>query len=220
MSSPVIELSAVTAGFSKRPILRDISMSVEKGSLVLVEGATGVGKTTFVRVLLGAVVVQSGFGSVAGIHLQGISALSLTVLRRRLGIIFQSPKFLDSESVLTNVSLPLAIAGMSPEECRARGTRALMDVGLVGATRKKPRELSGGEQARVQIARALIHRPYLILADEPFAHLDPESAIAAEDILAEAHTKGATLLMTTHRPTRLSVRAKRYHLENGRLHAE
>jgi cell division transport system ATP-binding protein len=219
VSNPVIELSAVTAGFSRRPILNDISLAVEKGSLVLVEGATGVGKTTLVRVFLGAIPIQSGFGRVAGINLPGISALSLTVLRRRIGIIFQSPRFLDSETVLANVSLPLAIAGMTPEECRARGTRALMDAGLVGAARKRPRELSGGEQARVQIARALIHRPFLILADEPFAHLDPESAIAAEDLLAEAHAKGATLLMTTHRPTRLSARAQRYQLSNGSLHA-
>lgn len=220
MSTHVIELSSVTAGFSRKPILHDIFLIAEKGSLVLVEGATGVGKTTLVRILLGAVAIQSGFGSVAGINLPGISALSLTVLRRRIGIIFQSPKFLDTENILTNVSLPLAIAGVSAEECRARGTRALMDAGLVGLARKKPRELSGGEQARVQIARALIHRPFLILADEPFAHLDPDSAMAAEDLLADAHAKGATLLITTHRPTRLAARAKRYDLVNGQLHGE
>jgi cell division transport system ATP-binding protein len=138
-------------------------------------------------------------------------------LRRRIGVIFQTPRFMEQDSVLANVSVPLAIAGRPLRHCRAEGTRALMDANLLANARKKPIQLSGGEQARLQIARALIHRPYLVLADEPFAHLDPDSAIEAENLLAAAHAKGTTIVITTHRPTSLAENARRLRLEGGML---
>lgn len=217
MSIPVVELTNVSAGYAGQTVLRSLSLVVAKGELVVIEGATGTGKTTLMNVLLGSLIPAVGFGKVAGITLNGATRVELATLRRRIGMIFQRARFLNLDTVLQNVSLPLAIAGESPVRCRAEATRALLDVGLSASAPKQPAELSGGEQAKLQIARALIHRPFVVLADEPFAHLDPDSAIETEDLLATAHSKGATILITTHRPTRLIERARRLKLEAGKL---
>ncbi|MBI5060598.1 ATP-binding cassette domain-containing protein [candidate division KSB1 bacterium] len=217
MASSVIELSGVNVRFGQRPVLVGLSLVVEKGEMVIVEGVTGSGKTTLMRVLLGAQPLAAGYGKVAGIQLGGVSRVELTSLRRRIGMVFQLPRFLDQETVLTNVSLPLAIAGETSDKCRGEGTRALLDAGLAAAGRKQTQQLSGGEQARLQIARALIHRPLVLLADEPFAHLDPESAAEAEALLSAAHARGTTVLVTTHRQTNLAQIARRLQLDEGRL---
>lgn len=217
MSTPVVELHHVRAGFPGQVILKDLTLTVGKGELMVIAGPTGAGKTTLVRLLIGAGPMLAGYGRAAGIELHGITRTAATTLRQRIGIIFQSPRFLDRVSVLSNVSLPLAVAGVSNRECRAVATRALLDAGLSIHRGKKPSELSGGEQSRLQIARALIHRPYLILADEPFAHLDPDAAAAAEDMLAAAHARGATILITTHHRTRLMDRARCLNLREGML---
>lgn len=214
---PMIELHSATVSFGAREVLKDISLTVEKGELVLIEGATGAGKTTLVRLLLGALPLQSGSARVLETDLTKATADDLTVLRRQIGVVFQIPRFLERESVLANAALPLSIRGESTARRRSEGTRVLMDAGLSLMARKYPSQISGGEQARLQIARALVHKPYLLLADEPFAHLDPESAAQAEDLLAVAHARGMTVLITTHRTTRLAERARRLRLENGRL---
>lgn len=218
MSSLLVDLQNISVGFPQKTVLEGLSLQVEKGSLVLIEGATGSGKTTLISLLSGGLQMQAGFGRVIGIDLPGISLFDLTAMRRRLGIVFQSPRFLDQETVLTNVSLPLAITGASRSECRSRGTRALMDANLTAQARKLPHELSGGEKARLQIARALIHKPFLLLADEPFAHLDPESAAAAESLIAKAHERGTTVLVTTHQTTRLAKKAIRFAMDKGALY--
>lgn len=215
--STVIELANVVSGYGQRAVLTGVSFSVRKGEMVVVEGATGAGKTTLIRILLGSQPCRVGLVRVLGGDVARFSPAELTHLRRQIGMVFQISQFLTQETVMTNVSLPLHISGIPSKTCRARATRALMDAGLTGSARKHPLQLSGGEQARLQIARALIHQPQLVLADEPFAHLDPASTSAAESLLATAHARGATVLITTHGPTRLVDRATRYRLENGRL---
>ena len=215
----VVELTNVTSGFNGRPLFRGLFLRVSKGELVVIEGATGSGKTTLVRLLLGAQPVQTGIVRVLGTDLARSSSRAVTELRRRIGVVFQHPRFLDQETALANVCVPLEISGGAGEKVRAAATRALMDAGLSPNARKLPGQLSGGEQARLQIARALIHRPQLVLADEPFAHLDPESAAAAEDLLRIAHERGTTIILTTHRPTALVERARKLRLEDGVLKA-
>jgi len=213
----IIDLVNVTASFDSRPILNGVTLKVAKGEAVVIEGATGAGKTTLIRLLLGALPVQSGYAHVLNTDLLRADRDALTQLRRRIGVVFQQPRFLDQENVVTNVSVPLAILGNSRRRCRSEGERALMDTRLASSSRKRPFQLSGGEQARLQIARALIHKPYLLLADEPFAHLDPDSAADAENLLEAAHLRGATVIITTHRPTRLAEHARKLRLEGGTL---
>jgi cell division transport system ATP-binding protein len=215
--STIIDLVNVTASLDTRPVLNGVTLKVAKGEAVIIEGVTGAGKTTLIRLLLGALPVRSGFARVLNTDLLHADKDALTELRRKIGIVFQQPRFLDQESVLTNVSIPLAILGNSSRRCRSEGARALMDTRLANSARKRPMQLSGGEQARLQIARALIHKPFLLLADEPFAHLDPDSAAEAENLLETAHLRGATVIITTHRPTRLAEHARKLRLEGGVL---
>jgi cell division transport system ATP-binding protein len=213
----VLELTNVSTGFRAKTIFTGLTLHAGRGDVVVIEGSTGAGKTTLIRLLLGALPVQSGIVRVLDQDLSRTTAQTLTRLRRRIGVVFQSPRFLDQETVLTNVGIPLAIQGLPPSRCRAEGTRALMDANLSSCMHKRPYQLSGGEQARLQIARALIHHPYLLLVDEPFAHLDPDSAIEAENLLEAAHARGSAILITTHRPTRLAEHAHRYRLDAGKL---
>jgi cell division transport system ATP-binding protein len=213
----MIELRGAAVSYGSRMVLRDVSLSVEKGELVLIEGATGAGKTTLVRMLLGALPLASGSARVLDTDLTRAATEDLTALRRQIGVVFQISRFLENETVQSNAALPLALRGDSRARQRAEATRVLMDAGLSQAARKRPSQISGGERARLQIARALVHRPYLLLADEPFAHLDPEAAVQAENLLADAHARGTTVLITTHRPTNLAARARRLCLENGAL---
>ncbi len=215
--SLVIDLINVYTGFSGKPVLKGITLKVAKGEAVVIEGATGAGKTTLVKLLLGALPVTSGHARVLDTDLVYADKAALTRLRRKIGTVFQIPRFLDQETVLANVALPLAIAGEARHRRRKEAARALLDSALSESSRKHPAQLSGGEQARLQIARALIHRPFLLLADEPFAHLDPDSAAEAEKLLETAHQRGATLVITTHRPTRLAEEARRLRLEGGVL---
>jgi cell division transport system ATP-binding protein len=217
MTTSVVELNRITSGYPGANILDGLSLKIGKGDLVIIEGISGAGKTTLLRVLLGARPITHGQGLVAGVTLPVSDSSQLTKLRRHVGIVFQTARFLPQETELTNVALPLAISGCSNPECRAKGTDALMNVGLLGHARKRPADLSGGEQTRLQIARALIHQPMLLLADEPFAHLDPDSAIEAETLLNKVHQRGMTILITSHRETRLSEQASKYRLEDGKL---
>jgi cell division transport system ATP-binding protein len=213
----MIELRGVAVSYGARVVLSDVSLSVEKGELVLIEGATGAGKTTLVRLLLGALPPQTGSARVLETDLVRGGSDDLTALRRQIGVVFQIARFLEHESVLVNAALPLALRGDPRAKRRAEATRVLLDAQLSQAARLKPSQISGGERARLQIARALVHRPYLLLADEPFAHLDLEAAAQAEELLARAHERGTTVVITTHRTTRLAERARRLHLENGKL---
>lgn len=214
---PIVLLQncAIVAGV--KTVLSALDLLVYQGDLLIVEGPTGSGKTSLIRTLSGALPLASGYAEVASISLRPLPARRIPPLRRQLGIVTQHPLFMDEESVLDNVALPLRIAGVASTECRARGTKALLEAGLAGAAMRRPSELSGGEQARLQIARALIHQPLLLLADEPFAHLDTDSVELVESLLSFAHARGTAVLLTTHRPTLLACKAKRLHIKDGRL---
>lgn len=206
---------AITAG--GRTVLSGLDLELFGGEFLIIEGPTGSGKTTLVRTLYGAHAPSAGYGEVASLPLRPLPNSSKPKLRRKLGIVTQHPQFLEEESVLDNAALPLRIAGVPEAECRAQATKSLLEAGLSSAALRKPHELSGGEQARLQMARALIHSPLLLLADEPFAHLDAESVELIESLLSFAHARGTTIVLTTHRPTQLAARARRLTIEHGRL---
>jgi ABC-type ATPase involved in cell division len=197
--------------------LHETDFRILKGELVAIEGTTGAGKTTLVKLLCGELSPQFGHGQVVGVFLGNEKSASLSELRRQLGIVFQEEHFLERESVLANAAAPLAIDGMPRQEQKARAMKMLVEVGLARSARRKPSELSGGEKARLQIARALIREPKLLIADEPFAHLDTASASEVASLILRAHQRGMTVLVMTNRQDSWPYEARKLTLEKGRL---
>jgi ABC-type ATPase involved in cell division len=217
IQSAIIDLREVGYRYAQGAGIFELTLRVEKGELVVIEGSTGAGKTTLVRMLMGELPMQSGWGEVAQISLRDLKGTALSQLRRRLGLIFQEEQFLERESVLANAAAPLAIDGKPRSEQKAQALKMLVEVGLAAMARKRPSQLSGGEKARLQIARALIREPWLLIADEPFAHLDSVSASEIAELITRAHRRGATVLIMTNRQDIPLPEARRLHLEKGRF---
>jgi putative ABC transport system ATP-binding protein len=214
---PIVLLQNCAISTGNRTVLSNVDLLVRAGEFVIIEGPTGSGKTSLIRTLSGVLPPAGGYGEVVAQPLRPLSLSKKAILRRKLGIATQQPMFIDDETCLANVMLPLKIMGRSASESHARGVKALLEAELAWAAKRLPAELSGGEQARLQLARALIHQPRLLLADEPFAHLDSESVELIESLLSFAHAQGTAIVLTTHRPTQLASRARRATIANGSI---
>ncbi|MDR1709334.1 MAG: ATP-binding cassette domain-containing protein [Candidatus Accumulibacter sp.] len=215
----MISASAVTKRYPRGPeALRDVSFEIADGEMAFITGHSGAGKSTLFRLLAAIEKPTSGSIVVGGQNLAALRRSAIPYLRRRLGLVFQDQKLLFDRSVLDNARLPLDIAGLPAREARRRARAALDKVGLLDRERARPIALSGGEQQRLAIARAVVNRPSLLLVDEPTANLDRESASRILDILLSFHQVGVTLIVATHDPqwpARLSPRILR--LDRGRL---
>ncbi len=201
--------------------LSEVSFEISAGELVFITGHSGAGKSTLFRLLAAIERPTSGSIVVNGQNLAALRPGAIPYLRRNFGLVFQDQKLLFDRSVLDNVLLPLAIAGLPAREADRRARAALDKVGLRGREKANPIALSGGEQQRLAIARAVVNRPAILLADEPTANLDAESAAAILDIFLAFHQVGVTLVIATHDPqwmARLQPRVLR--LERGRLLGE
>jgi putative ABC transport system ATP-binding protein len=199
----LIRLAGVTRTFPgprPRTVLADVTLDVAKGDLVAILGESGVGKSTLLNLIAGLDRADAGTVHVAGVDLAGLDDDALTVFRRRhVGFVFQAFHVLPYLTVAQNVALPLALLGVEDGPARARVDEMLAAVGLAERAASMPRELSGGELQRTAIARALVHRPDVVLADEPTGNLDPESAQNVIALLREClHAQGATGVMVTH----------------------
>ena len=215
----MISASAVTKRYPEGlEALRDVSFEIEAGEMVFITGHSGAGKSTLFRLLAAIERPTSGSIVVNGQNLAALRKGAIPYLRRNFGLIFQDQKLLFDRSVLDNVLLPLAIVGLPAKEAQRRARAALDKVGLLGREKANPVALSGGEQQRLAIARAVVNRPAILLADEPAANLDSESAAAILDIFLAFHQVGVTLLIATHDPAWLARLAPRQlQLERGRL---
>jgi len=199
--------------------LHDLTLEVKKGEFVFLTGSSGAGKTSLLRLLFAAELPAAGQVLVSGRNLSRLKASQIPQLRREIGVIFQDFKLLGERTVFENVAVTLEIAGASRREIRARVWSILKRLGLGHRLDHRPRELSGGEQQRVAIGRALINRPKLILADEPTGDLDPENSSRVIEILDNVHREHkVTVLFATHAVDivdRLQRRVVR--LQNGRV---
>jgi putative ABC transport system ATP-binding protein len=204
---PVLELTAVSKRFDQRRwVLRRVSLQVEAGERVVLIGESGVGKSTLLNLCAGLEIPDEGEIVLGGHSLRGLDDAALAAVRRgSLGFVFQAFHLIPHLHLWQNVALPLLLIGADESGARQVARTMLGQVGLGDRIDSLPGELSGGEQQRVALARALVHRPALILADEPTGNLDPQTAAAATDLLAEqVRSHGASLLMVTH-----SAQAKR-----------
>jgi cell division transport system ATP-binding protein len=178
--------------------LKDVSFDIAEGEMVCVTGHSGAGKSTLLNLIAAIERPNSGSVVVKGQNVATLKSSALPYLRRNFGLIFQDHKLLFDRSVFDNVLLPLQICGFDHRECAKRVRAALDKVGLLPREKSNPIALSGGEQQRLCIARAIVNRPSIMLADEPTGNLDSGYANDIMDILKSFHQVGVTLLIATH----------------------
>ena len=216
----VIKIADVVLSYGNETILNDINLSIKKGDFVFITGPSGSGKSTFLKALYGALRVQKGVMSVGGMNLVGIKKSKLQKLRRHMGIVFQDYKLVNEWRVEKNVQLPLIIAGYATKVLNEQTKKLLTHVKLSHKVDKYPYELSGGEQQRVAMARALAHNPFLILADEPTGNLDEYSANVVWELLEGANAQlDTTIVVVTHNiPSHLSIPYRQFCIKDGEIY--
>lgn len=198
--------------------LRDVSFDISAGEMVFITGHSGAGKSTLVKLIAAIERPTSGSLVVNGQNLAALGKAALPYLRRHFGLVFQDQKLLFDRSVLDNVLLPLQIVGLSHRESVRRAQAALDKVGLLEREKANPIALSGGEQQRLAIARAVVNRPTVLLVDEPTGNLDAESAGAVLEIFESFHQVGVTVVVATHDPAWIEkYRPHVLRLDHGRL---
>ena len=198
--------------------LHDVSFGIEAGELAFITGRSGAGKSTLLKLIPAIERPSSGSVIVNGQNVGALSRTALPYLRRNIGLVFQDQKLLYDRSVYDNVMLPLAFSGHAPNEAARRARAALDKVGLLAREKANPIELSGGEQQRLAIARAVVNRPALLVADEPTANLDAESAARVLDIFVAFNQVGVTVLIASHDQGLVERYGKRvFHLSEGKL---
>ena len=181
-------------------------------------GSTGAGKTTLLRTIYLDIFPSEGHLIVEGFNSLNIKRRQIPKLRRRIGFVFQDFKLLDDRTVYANVALPMQIVGVSAKKMRRRVLKSLAEVGLSHKSMSRPDTLSGGEQQRVCIARAIVNEPFIILADEPTGNLDPETGRDILMLLKRINSRGTATLIATHNYELVKqIPGKRYHIEHGML---
>ena len=178
--------------------LQDLSLNVDKGEFVFLTGPSGAGKSTFLRLLLMQETPSEGEIFVNGYNLAKLSRSEVQEYRRGIGFIFQDFKLIPTRTVFENVSFVLEVLGVPAAQQRRRAFQVLKWVGLQHRMNAYPRDLSGGEQQRIAIARALVNDPALVLADEPTGNLDPDLSLEIMNLLREINAGGTTVLVATH----------------------
>jgi len=199
----VIELSNVTISYSSqeiatKPVLENVSVKIERGELVYLVGPTGSGKSSLLRLLYMETEPDSGVVRVADFRSDKMKQSDIPYLRRSLGVVFQDFQLLPDRNVFDNVAFAQYVTGNRGKAVKNRVLHVLSRVGLSHKRRQFPHELSGGEQQRVVIARAIINEPWIMLADEPTGNLDPTVADDIQKLLIGLHRSGMTVIMATH----------------------
>ncbi|MDE2281906.1 MAG: cell division ATP-binding protein FtsE [Actinomycetales bacterium] len=180
------------------PALKDISLDIEKGEFVFLVGASGSGKTTFLRLLLREELPDRGRILEAGRDISELSKWRVPYLRRNIGCVFQDFRLLPNKSVFENVAFALEVIGRPRSTIESQVPQILELVGLADKAKNLPGELSGGEQQRVAVARAFVNRPLILLADEPTGNLDPTNSESIMALLERINRTGTTVVMATH----------------------
>ena len=215
----MVSFSAVAKRYpGGQSALQDVSFALQAGELAFLTGRSGAGKSTLLKLIPAIERPTSGSVIVNGQNVGALKRSALPYLRRNVGLVFQDQKLLYDRSVYDNVMLPLAFSGQAPREAARRARAALDKVGLLARERSNPIQLSGGEQQRVAIARAVVNRPALLLADEPTANLDAESAARIIEIFVAFNQVGVTVLIASHDRALVERYGKRVlRLEGGRI---
>lgn len=216
----MISFSQVTKRYpGGHEALSGVDVAIAQGELVFLTGHSGAGKSTFLKLIAAIERPTRGVVSLSGQNVGRLSRRAVPYLRRNIGLVFQDHKLLFDRSAIENVVLPLDIAGVERRESLKRARAVLDKVGLLAREKANPVSLSGGEQQRLCIARAIVHRPAILLADEPTANLDPDYAAAIADLLLSLNRAGVTVVIATHdRAVSDRLPTRRIELRAARLH--
>ena len=195
----MIQLNKVTKIYDNNVIaLSNIDITIEKGEFVFLVGPSGAGKSTFIKTLLKEVEPTTGNVIINGLDITKLSRKEVPYYRRKIGLVFQDFRLIDNLNVYENVAFALRVIEATPKEIKKKVPLVLDLVGLTKKHMAFPRELSGGEQQRVSLARAIVNNPSLLIADEPTGNLDPETATEIMEVLNNINKAGTTIIMATH----------------------
>ena len=196
---PIIEFRGVSKTYQTGThALEDVNISIAKGEFVFVVGSSGAGKSTFMKLIMREEKANTGKIIVNGFNLTGMKRKQVPMLRRTMGIVFQDFRLIPTMNVYQNVAFAMHVVGAAGKDVRREVTKALAKVGLGHKARSMPSQLSGGEQQRVGLARALVNKPDIIIADEPTGNVDPNMSYEIVTMLTEINRQGTTILMVTH----------------------
>ncbi len=215
----VIDLHNVTKVYGTDVLALDnLSFTVDKGEFVFLTGPSGAGKSTLLRLLLRQDIPTDGSLQVGGRELAALNSHEVQAYRRSLGVVFQDFKLIGTKTVFDNVAFVMRVLGVPVEQQRRKTYQVLKWVGLQHRATAYPPELSGGEQQRIAIARALVNEPQVVLADEPTGNLDPDLSLEIMDLFRDINASGTTVLVATHDRALIAHVGRRVlHLEQGRV---
>ncbi|MDZ7714866.1 MAG: cell division ATP-binding protein FtsE [Balneolaceae bacterium] len=214
----VIEFTNVTVAYNHKPVLDHINFSLGNGEFMYLIGQTGAGKSSFLKLIYRDLLPDEGNVKVADMDVSNLSDKKVPILRRQLGIVFQDFQLLSDRTVYENVAFALQVTGQKKSFIKQRALEVLGLVGLSHKRKNMPSDLSGGEQQRVVIARALANEPRILLADEPTGNLDPAASADIMDLLKQINNRGMAVLMVTHDyDTVKQYPYKTMKLENGKI---
>ena len=220
-AGPMIHFQNVSKEYENLTALHDITFSVGRGEMVFLTGPSGSGKTTLLKLIYLAELPDHGSITISGWDTTTLREASIPFIRRNIGVVFQDFRLLDNRNVFENISLALRIRGVGEREVKSRVADALKTVNLRHKADSYPRRLSGGEQQRVVIARAIVAEPTVLLADEPTGNLDPDTAEGVMRTFKDIHAKGTTILVATHNRDLYRNSGKRvFRLNTGSLVGE
>lgn len=217
----MIHFQNVTKDYDTQTAIRNVSFSVAKGEMIFLTGPSGSGKSTLLKLIYLAERPDNGDITIAAWETSRLKESGIPFVRRNIGIVFQDFRLLENRTVFENIALALRIRGIGEKETKIRTYDALKTVNLRHKSDSYPKTLSGGEQQRVVIARAIVSEPTILLADEPTGNLDPDTAAGVARIFKDIHAKGTTILVATHNRELYRNTGKRVlRLDSGNLVGE
>lgn len=214
----MIVFTSLTKKFGDRLVLDQLSFRIDPGEFVCVTGPSGAGKSTVIHLLIRAEVPTEGSVEVDGVDLAQLPPSVLQLYRRRTGVVFQDYKLLSDRTVYENVAFAMEVCGDDDADIAKRVLEILRQMGLDQRMDAFPRELSGGEKARVALARALVHHPMIVIADEPTGNIDPKQSMIILKLLQEVHAQGTTVILASHDQQIIdALQTRVIRLENGKI---